>query len=230
MYASSGHVGDTEESVSIFQKDADHPSVTIPITGTVEALFRIMPPVVKLGDIDLGKKKTATVALKRLDGEPLHIERISPPPQVRAVVKPIGKAEVELSLEAYGMQGGTKNSRTLVVGVNHSNPNSVEIPVEFSVSSKFKASPQLVSLGMIEPGSVVTADVVIHGRFTKPLIVSSAPKEFVITLLAEKSKYRLQLKSTPKGESGRIVNSNIVIATGDPEQPKILLPIYAVFK
>jgi hypothetical protein len=152
-----------------------HAEVQLRVAGNIRGDVTFDPPFVDLGNVDLGKGVERTIRVTRVGSSPWEIKdvRSANANFEVALSKPTVAAaqttyDLTMRLKPDAPAGYVKGQLILVT----SDARATQIPmdVEGRVVAEVTVSPQLLSLGAVEPGKSVTKNVVV--RANRPFCVT----------------------------------------------------------
>ena len=152
-----------------------HAEVQLRIAGNIRGDVTFDPPFVDLGNVDLGKGVDRTVRVTHVGSTPWEIKdvRSANPSFEVSLSKPTHTSsqsayDLNVRLKPETAAGYVKGQLILVTN----DPRAAQIPmdVEGRIVAEVTVSPQLLSLGTVEPGASVTKNIVV--RANRPFCVT----------------------------------------------------------
>ena len=236
-FDSSGRPGAIEKQVSIFITETPDEPITLSLGGTVKTEWRVSPSgILELGTIPGGETKTATVSIHRVSGGAVAFAKPLASDGVRATITPdagFKVATVSVMAVASRLPGAKQVTMTLTP-TDVSLP-SVLIPVSYTASGQFITSPDLLNFGLVSKSSKTVELTAILST-----VVPGPPPDFRVVSAPKGVSARVERSSDAQATlhvtispgaflSGSVLNERIVIATGSEKQPRIVVPVLAVY-
>jgi len=149
--------------------------VQLRVAGNIRGDVTFDPPFVDLGNVDLGKGAERSVRVTHIGGTPWEIKdvRSANPNFEVQLSKPTHTTtqsayDLVLRLKPDAPAGYVKGQLILVTN----DPRAAQIPmdVEGRIVAEVTVSPQLLAMGVVQPGQSITKNIVV--RATRPFCVT----------------------------------------------------------
>ncbi len=220
--------GPIHERVHLFL--ADHPDqpLDIPLSGDVARDLTVTPTQFSLGTVRGGERRQIAMTLTRSDGQPLDVRPDPASPLFSTQTRRVSDRETRVVATFTIPPTSGPRQDTLALRVDCANLPILNVPVEYTVAGAYRLSQETLNFGAIPADMQAHASLHIGGADTTRLHVLHAPDGMMISLArVPNGECVLDAKYTPKGGRGTLVESRIVLRTGNPFQPEIVIPVYA---
>ena len=204
----------------------DHP-IEVPLSGSVSQIFRASPDTLLLGSFRLAETKSSQFTLSRLDGNSLKVAGPNSS-RLHTSIRQLDAKNALVTVTVHAPDLPGTYQETVTLGVNQTAVPRFMVPVRFQVSGVYRLAPEAVNLGMVQMGRPVQAQVHISGADVRRLKLLSAPAGMTTVLKrVSNTECLLTANYTMKGKHSHLLNSQIILKTGDATQKTISVPVYA---
>lgn len=198
------------------------------MSGDVARDLTVTPSQISLGTLRGGECRQFALTLTRSDGQPLDVRPEPSSSLFSAQARRVSDRETRIvaTLTVPPVSGPRQDA--LALRVDCAGLPVLTVPVEYTVLGAYRLSQDTLNFGAIPAAQQAHAGLHIGGADVTRLHVLHAPDGMMISLArAPNGDCVLDAKYTPKGEKGSLIESRIVLRTGNPSQPEIVIPVYA---
>ena len=229
-YDTEGPTGAIHKGLTIaFAESPDNP-LRLTIIGKVHEEIRLAPANLMLGVLDGNDTRTFSFTANRLDKKPLSIQLVDLPLSVHATTTNISPNTVLVSGILTAPRLPNDYTDTLHIRTNDTALPLMNARLSYNVRPRFIVEPKIANFGAIHPDAKPEILLAIRGNARVRL--QSIPRGIHARLIETKSNsgnYTLTVLLAGQGE-GKILSERLILATDDPKQPRISVPVYAVSK
>jgi len=210
------------ETVTIEFSGSAAQTLEVPVSGTITKDVRLSSE-----NLDLATSKTADVVVTRYDNKPLSISYASLPASLQVQTQTLSPFAQKLLVSINSDSPAGRHEEALAVHTNHPGLPNIVIPVAWTVPSSFSVSPQSVNFGVTN-GGTLEASVQIKSAHQVKFVIKDCPKTMQLTVLPMDARNtNLKVVWNLKGGENVLNRSKIVLATDDPKEPVLSIPVYA---
>ncbi len=203
---------------------AGHEAVSIPVVGTVTSEIAPSQTVLSL----TGKLKTASLTLNRLDGKPLSALSVQAPASLSAKVLPLSPHTIRLTASQNSPCLSGAHSEQITLRLNDALVPTLTVPVSWTTQSAYKIVPPTANFGSVASSFVLTQKIWISGPDAAHLRLVSVPPGWKTQIQPVAPRIvDLTLSGSSKGG---LLHSSVVLGTDNVHEPRIAIPVYAVFE
>lgn len=229
-FRSGGRPGRIQQSVAVVTKEYPDRPFVISMTGQVVPVLTMNPPAIDLGVVRSSERRHFRSTLSKVDGKALHIT--IPNDTNRSIYKIVPQADrstVELRGTIIVPSTAGNYEESIRLRLDDPLLPTVIVPVRFTVASEFSVQPAHLNFGIVPLRGVLQQNVRIRGQFPQSLRIVTAPPQVSAMLRCVNSgEYVLNARTTTTSRAD-LLSSQVVLATGNAKQPKIIVPVYAAF-
>jgi len=236
-FKSKGYSGSVKKSVTVATNDPENPTVRLTLKGKVVAEVTVDPRYVNFGNVQKDKlpdPKKLEIELR--EGKGLRIEGVrSENPSILVKVKKADEACAEYLVSLAGDVPTGRVAGQIIVRTNSKKNPDVKVSVHAYVQGNVTVSPQVVSLGIVAPGKVVTREITLKKAGEKNFTikeVKATTDDLTSEVVTEREgeRYKIEVSYDPgKRTKGRI-SEKLTVITKNGEQETILLPVYGAIR
>jgi Protein of unknown function (DUF1573) len=229
--------GRVTKVVTAYTNDPETPAVGLAMNGDVLTDLVITPTPLYLGKVRHGEEVTRTVVVTpgRPDAsyEVIAVEQAGPALRTKIEPRTDGPGQRLVVVLAGTVPIGRFNDQITLRTTSPREP-LVTLPVFGSVEGDVVVLPPQVTFGVTRGGAVPERTLHIHNRGRRPLAVTrvKVPTEFVtydLQPVVSGVEYLLSLRLRQGLKPGK-VESAIEIFTDHPDEPRVVVPLYAVIR
>lgn len=227
LFDSHSRVGPIRQSVRVYVAGHAAPLI-VPTTGQVAREIAFSARSLDLGDGT--SRAPAAFTVTRVDGKPLLVSADAPRPlRVRVEQLSSNAARVLVSFAAPALAG--VHEEQIALRLNHPGLPTTKVPVMWVTPSVYQTTPEQVNFGVVAPNSARKQQVRVSGPDAAKLRVLSCQGGVRARLdpprAAGSRQAVLSVAYTPKGGKNSLMRGQIVLATGNARQPRVVIPVYA---
>ena len=230
FFDSTNQRGAVQKSVTIVFAEVPGEPRQLAIEGTIYEAIRITPRETVLPDLNGGEHRRFTFDAVRIDGKPLTLTpKALPSPVTASFTNPAPNA-VRVSCDVTAPLLPGNYTETLSFATNNAALPEIEARVSYTVRPRFIVEPNAANFGAVAPNAKPKMFVTIRG--TARVRLQAVPPGVLAKLVMPKSAgsdYTLAVSLTGQGKDSAL-SERLTLATDDPKQPRIIVPVYAVFK
>jgi hypothetical protein len=228
--------GRTTKVVTVYSTDPATPVLALALTGEVVADLVVTPPALYLGKIRRGEPAEGEVAI--VSGRPgetfavVAVEQASPLLRTRLEPRPEGTGQrLVVSVDPTVPRG--RFHETLRLRTTSPREPVIAVPVFGSVEGDVVVFPSRVAFGVAQ-GNPVEREVLIRNRGPRPLAVTrvAVPAEvatYHLDAVEQGQEYRVTVRLRRGLRPGKVKGA-VEIFTDHPDEPHIVVPLYAVVR
>jgi hypothetical protein len=229
-------VGRKKKTVSISTSDPEAPVVDVMLSGKVTPPIVVDPPVLYLGRIRPGTEAIGGVRILSTSGTPVRVlDAQADNPVLDVAIESLSSAgragqQVVVRLAPEARRG--RFSDTLRVSTSHPAASRLEVPIFGSVEGDLIVSPAHVTFKAPPVGRLAARDVHIENTGSRPIRISGVrvanlAMDYAVRTVRAGFEYQIQLRlrHVPSSSSA---HGSLVISTTHPEEPELVVPLYAV--
>lgn len=227
-FDSTNMFGAIHKSLWISAKGHEDRPLQVDLEGNVYEELRFDPPQLALGSIPVKSAKSARTTLTRLDGKPLRVTGIQAPARIRMRAERAAPNVVRLvaSVEAPGVAGQYWDK--IVLRTDDAALPQVTLLASYKAAGLYTISPPEINFGVMNSPQAAQRSVRVRGPRAASLRVLAAPPGVAVTLRPlPTGEYLINALYRAKGGKGQITAGKIVLATDNPRQPRLTIPLYA---
>ena len=230
-FNSRDRVGDIHQSVSVSFSNgtkAPLPPLTLETAGTVTREVALSAKSLDLGSRD---DASASLTVARLDKQPLTVSPQNVPASLQVTVSPNGPDSAAVRVTRRGPRVAGVREEEVTLGLNHPLLPTVTVPVRWENASAYQVAPPSINFGAVKPAATLLQSVRVSLPAGYPLsnfrVLSAPPgwQAHVTPLPSDKRVALVSLRGSLRKET--LLHSRLVLATGNPREPEIIIPIYA---
>jgi len=230
VYDSDGPTGKVHKEVKVKFAEFPNDLLIITISGSVHEEIRQSLTDVDLDTIEGGSSQTFAFTATRVDGKPLSVKPVGLPSSVRVAVtnKVSNTASINGILTSPKLPD--QYSETLHFRTDDVALPQIAVRLSYGVRPRFIVEPKVADFGAIPPHAKSKMSLTIRGD--APIRLQNVPAGVEANLSEPKSDggfYTLVVSLAEQGE-GKILSERVTLATDDPKQPQIVLPVYAAVR
>lgn len=233
--------GPVKKTITVPSNDPQQPKLLLIISGNVEAVFDVSPPMVFFGDVPPGETARETIEIRRLDGKKLSVTRAETSREyLKTSVQPDTNSDSEavLVVEATGTGRPEQFSDILSVILDKSSKPAFHIPVAGQFVASIVVEPAALQWTVPDPAHwpgpdpavAPTRKITISSTVTNRTLklvesVSSFDEDLLIKVeqLEPGQKFEVTVKlAEPFQESKQ---GSLTFVTNFPDFPSVIVPI-----
>ena len=218
----SGKRGPLRKSIALQVRGWPKDPVTVPIVGSVHEELRVEPRRLKLGELACREKRTVALTVTRVDGKPLSLSAPGLPPTLAATFHNAAPPVVRVSAVLTAPDAPGEYSEFVHLRTDDAALPSVEARLDYTVEAVYALKPAFAHFGLNAKTAPAAIDIQIVGP-KAALKLLKIPPEVSATL----SGNRLTIRRKP-GAPGHLTTA-VQVATDNPRQPQIVVPVYSFF-
>lgn len=234
--------GPVKKTITVPSNDPQQPKLLLIISGVVEAVFDVSPPMVFFGEVPPGETARETIEIRRLDGKKLSITRAETSREyLKTSVEPGTNSDSQtavLVIEATGTGRPEQFTDILNVILERSSKPAFHIPVAGQFVASIEVEPSALRWTVPDPehwpgpnpAVALTRKITISSTVTNRSLdvvefVSSFDEDLLIKVdeVERGQKFEITVKlSEPFKESKQ---GTLTFVTNYPDYPSIIVPI-----
>lgn len=210
------------ETARLTFRDAASPPLVVSASGMVKQVVALSPPSLNLNDAFV---PSSTLTITRLDGKRLEASAQNVPSPLVARLERLSPLVLRLQLKQIAPSLAGTHHEQMRLHLNVPGLSHLTVPVKWTVKGNYQMQPSSADFGLIPTQTPLQKIITISGRNASRLRVVSTPPGWKARLRT-KSEHQavLTLQGTLKGG---LLNAFVVVATGDPRDPQIAVPLFA---
>jgi hypothetical protein len=236
-FKSKGYNGAVKKTVTVETNDPKNRMVRLSLAGKVLAEVAVTPRYVNFGSVkkdDPRKKMKLEIEFQK--DRKIKIKEVSSESEA-VIVTPVKEdaqgAEYSVSL-ADKVPSGRVTGQILVRTNSSKNPQ-IKVPVHAFVQGSVKVSPQLLSFGVVPPGTKATRQITLTKSGNKPFSVKEVRKgsdrlTYEVFTEKEGESYRIQVEFDPGDQKKGRIAERLTIVTDNGEEETIEVPLYGTIR
>jgi hypothetical protein len=230
--------GQKTKTVFVSTSDETHPVWDLTLTGYVTPKVAADPPVIYLGRIRPGAGATGEVHVLSTSGGSIEVADA-------AVENPLLDVSVEqlsdgdkaarrvLVRVPPGMPSGRFNDR-LRITITSPEPLKLDVPIFGNVEGDLLVEPHQVMFGSRVGGPKSTRELRVHNSGLEPISISEVrvpdfPLDYSVSAIHVGYEYRVVLRLIHP-TAGFKQHGDLHIYTTHPEEPELIVPLYAMMQ
>jgi len=236
-FKTRGYNGPVKKTVTVETNDPKQRVVRLGMAGKVTAEVLVTPRYLNFGNVDKNnppEPKELKVEFRKGAKIQIKAVRSENPTMTVTPVKQDGEGAVYAVALPKDVPIGRLAGQILIETTSKKNP-SIAVPVNVFVQGRVRAAPQLLSLGIVPPGTPVKRTVTLTKAGGQPFTVKEAQADsdrLRCEVVTEQpgERYRVEVTYDPGDQKqGRIVH-RVTIVTQNGEQESIQIPVYGVVR
>lgn len=218
----TGKRGPLQKSVTLHVAGWPKNPVKIAIDGNVHEELRVEPKRQSLDGLACRETRPISLTVTRIDGKPLAVTSLELPAALKATAKNASPSVVKLSGTLTAPDAPGEYQETLTLHTDDAALPTVTARLDFTVKAVYALKPAFAHFGLSREKAPKSIRVSISGPKAR-LKLLSVP-DSVIARLDGNSVIVARRESAPSR-----LTTEVRIATDNPQQPQIVVPIYSFF-
>jgi hypothetical protein len=214
--------GPIEKSIVLHIKGWPKHPLVLPIRGSIYQELAVTPKTQNLGTLTCREKRPASFTVTRLDGKPLAVTKVESPASVTLLARNTAPNSVQLRGTLTAPEAPGEFQETVTLHTDDAALPIVTARLDYTVKAIYTLTPKFAHFGLTREKAPKEIRVKIAGPTTKLKLLSVPP---TVTARIEGNTAIL----TRKPDSPKRLVAEVRIATTNPKQPQIPVPVYSFF-
>lgn len=198
------------------------------MNANVYAELRLDPPQLALGSIPVKSAKSGRTTLTRLDGKPLHVTGIQAPAHIKVRTERAASNVVRLVTSVTAPGVGGQYWDKIVLHTDDAAQPEITLHASYKAVGLYTISPPEINFGVMNSSQAAQRSVRVRGPRSASLRVLVAPPGAKVTLRSlPTGECLINTVYRAQGGKSQVTAGKIVLATGNSQQPRITIPLYA---